>query len=292
MAVLTVEKMRHGIVRLEKLIKEIEAFDPQIIQKRWSTEVKALETNIEGVLTSVFGHRTVEYNRYIDAANLDKGPIRARIESSWIGSRAGSGHHDNTHEARQYVSEGKDRSIQLLRQAIGWLQDEITAQGQTVSFVDSESLPQALPRKAFIVHGHDDGAREAVARFLEKLGFKAIILHEQANQGQTVIEKVETHGEVGFAIVLLTPDDTGCKVGDMPRPRPRQNVLLELGYFIGRLGRAKVCTFATSDTMELPTDFAGVVWEPFNKSGGWKAVLGRELQAAGFDIDWNKVMNP
>ncbi len=289
-AVLTIEKMKHGIVRLEKLIKEIEAFDPQIIQKRWSNEVKALETNIEGVLTSVFGHDTVECNRYKGAVRLDQGPVIAK--PFWIGAGGGPTHHDDAHEARLYVSEGKERSIHLLRQAIGWLHDEIAAQEQTVSVVDSEASPQTLSRKAFIVHGHDDGAREAVARFLEKIGFQAIILHEQANQGHTVIEKVETHGEVGFAIVLLTPDDTGCKVGDMLRPRPRQNVLLELGYFIGRLGRTRVCTLATSDKMELPSDFLGVVWEPFDKSGGWKTILGRELRAAGFDIDWNKVMNP
>ncbi|WP_232443066.1 TIR domain-containing protein [Burkholderia ubonensis] len=75
-----------------------------------------------------------------------------------------------------------------------------------------------------------------VARFLERVGFEPIILHEQANQGRTVIEKIEAHGEVGFAVVLLTPDDEGCVRGGEPQLRARQNVLLELGYFIGRLG--------------------------------------------------------
>ncbi|MGO9692117.1 MAG: TIR domain-containing protein [Syntrophobacteraceae bacterium] len=289
MAVLTMEKMQYGIVRLEKLIEEIQAFDPQTVQKRWSNEVKALEINIEGVLSSVFGHGTVEYNRYKRAAELDNGPVTVRMAPDW-GGRGGSGYHDDTLEAREYVSEGKDQSIQILRQAVAWLQSEITAHGQSVSGVGAETTAQTISRKAFIVHGHDDGAREAVARFLEKIGFQAIILHEQPSQGRTIIEKVEAHGEVGFAIVLLTPDDTGCKIEDTPRPRPRQNVLLELGYFIGRLGRAKVCTLITDNTMELPTDFAGVVWQAFDSSGGWKQALGRELEAAGFDIDWNKVM--
>lgn len=168
----------------------------------------------------------------------------------------------------------------------------LKTEAQLTGFVEDVKVPSfELSRKVFIVHGHDDGVREAVARFLEKIGFQAIILHEQANQGRTVIEKVEVHGDVGFAIVLLTPDDTGCKVGNTPNPRPRQNVLLELGYFIGRLGRDKVCALITSDNMELPTDFAGVVWERFDRSGGWKTVLGRELQAAGFEIDWNNIMN-
>src|SRR5690606_627542 len=92
------------------------------------------------------------------------------------------------------------------------------------------------PRKVFVVHGHEDGASEAVARFLEKLGLEAIILMEQANQGRTIIEKFEAHGDVGFAVVLLTPDDEGYAKGKPPQPRARQNVIFELGYFVGRLG--------------------------------------------------------
>ena len=145
-------------------------------------------------------------------------------------------------------------------------------------------------RSVFIVHGHDEGAREMVARFLERIGFKAVILHEQANRGRTVIEKVEANSEVGFAIVLLTPDDEGRKAGDSDfEPRARQNVLLELGYFIGRLGRENVCALKRGN-VEIPSDFAGIVWEDMDGSGGWRQGLGRELQAAGHEIDWNKVM--
>jgi hypothetical protein len=152
-------------------------------------------------------------------------------------------------------------------------------------------LLMPMSRKVFIVHGHDEGMREAVARFLERIGFEAIILHEQANQGRTVIEKVIAHGDVGFAVVLLTPDDEGGKKGETAHPRARQNVLLELGYFVGRLGRERVCALKRGD-LELPSDFGGVVYEPFDAGGGWRQSLGRELQAAGFDVDWNKVMRP
>ena len=143
--------------------------------------------------------------------------------------------------------------------------------------------------KVFIVHGHDSGARETVARFLEKMGFQAIILHEQANQGRTVIEKVEANGDVGFAVVLLTPDDVGCAKGGEPEPRARQNVLLELGYFIGRLGRAKVCALKRGE-LEIPSDFAGVVWEKMDNNSGWKLALARELKAAGYGVDLNKAV--
>ena len=150
-------------------------------------------------------------------------------------------------------------------------------------------LKQPSSRKVFIVHGHDDGARETVARFLERIGLEAVILHEQANQGRTIIEKVVANSDVGFAVVLLTPDDEGRVKGGALEPRARQNVLLELGYFIGRLGRDKVCALKRG-TLEIPSDFAGVVWEAMDSSGGWKQALARELEAAEHSIDWNKVM--
>lgn len=150
-------------------------------------------------------------------------------------------------------------------------------------------LKLPLSPKVFIVHGHDDGALATVARFLERIGLKAVILHEQPNQGRTIIEKVVANSDVGFAVVLLTPDDEGCVKGGTPEPRARQNVLLELGYFIGRLGRDKVCALKRG-ALEIPSDFAGVVWETMDSNGGWKQALARELKAAGHSIDWNNVM--
>lgn len=146
-----------------------------------------------------------------------------------------------------------------------------------------------LARKVFVVHGHDGAAREKIARFLERLEFEPIILHEQASRGRTVIEKVEAHSDVGFAVVLLTPDDEGCKKGGTLQPRARQNVVLELGYFLGRLGRTHVCALKRGE-LEIPSDFEGVVYVSFDDSDGWKQDLGRELEAAGFTIDWNKAM--
>jgi|ERR1039457_6281543 predicted nucleotide-binding protein len=148
---------------------------------------------------------------------------------------------------------------------------------------------QELSRKVFIVHGHDDGAREAVARFLERLGLQPVILHEQANRGKTVIEKFEMHRDVGFAVVLMTPDDEGCEKGGTPRPRARQNVVLELGYFVGVLGRDRVCALRRGD-VEIPSDFTGVVYVHFDDGGGWRQALAKELEAAGYEIDWNKIM--
>lgn len=145
-------------------------------------------------------------------------------------------------------------------------------------------------KRVFIIHGHDDGPREAVARFLERLSLEPLILHEQANSGRTIIEKIEAHSDVGFAVVLLTPDDEGRVNGATDlEPRARQNVLLELGFFMAHLGRSHVCVLMKGQ-VEIPSDFAGVVWGAIDGSSGWKQLLGRELVAAGYMIDWNKVM--
>jgi len=143
-------------------------------------------------------------------------------------------------------------------------------------------------RKVFVVHGHDEASKQSVSRFLENLGFEAIILHEQANRGQTIIEKLESNSDVGFAVVLLTPDDEGNTKGEAPQPRARQNVILELGYFLARLGRSRVMALVR-DEVEIPSDYP-VVYQPMTNDGGWKQALANELIVAGFDIDWNIAM--
>jgi predicted nucleotide-binding protein len=188
-----------------------------------------------------------------------------------------------------YVAEGQMQAAQILRSAIKWLHDEISDAGSETENMDFVQASTPLSSKIFIFHGHDDAARQSVARFIESMGFEAIILSEQASQGRTIIEKIEAHRDVGFAVVLLTPDDVGGKDSDSLRQRARQNVLLELGYFIGVLGRERVCTLAKGD-LEIPTDFAGVVWEALDDDEGWKTGLARELKAAGYLVDWNKVM--
>jgi predicted nucleotide-binding protein len=145
--------------------------------------------------------------------------------------------------------------------------------------------------RVFVVHGHDQATREAVARFLERLELEPVILHEQANEGMTIIEKLERHSDVRFAVVLLTPDDEGRSLADDSalRPRARQNVLLELGYFTGKLGRRAVCALHQG-ALELPSDYLGVVYVPIDEGGGWQLRLAKELKAAGFTIDMNKAL--
>lgn len=157
-----------------------------------------------------------------------------------------------------------------------------------------ETLPELeakLPVKksVFVVHGHDEGAKQSVARFLENLGLKPVILQEQINQGMTVIEKFEKFASrAGFAVVLMTPDDVGYAKGNeqQAKDRPRQNVVLELGYFTALLGREKTYVLLKGD-VEVPSDILGLAYEPMDSREGWKIGLSRELKAAGFVINLN-----
>ena len=139
------------------------------------------------------------------------------------------------------------------------------------------------------VHGRDDAAKLAVARYLEKLELHPIILHEQADRGRTIIQKFEDHSDVGFAVVLLTPDDDGALHGDPLRQRARQNVVFELGYFRGKLGRERVCALK-ADGVEEPSDLHGVLYVPLDARGAWKLTLARELKAANIDVDLNNAL--
>ncbi|EGM77009.1 Putative nucleotide-binding protein containing TIR -like domain protein [Rheinheimera sp. A13L] len=145
--------------------------------------------------------------------------------------------------------------------------------------------------QVFVVHGHNEEVKVKVARFIEKLGFEPIILHEQASSGATIIEKIEEYSNVGFGVVLYTACDTGSKAGtDLQlRPRARQNVIFEHGYLIGALARNRVCALVQGD-LELPNDISGVVYTPIDHSDAWQLQLAKELKKAGYEVDMNKLI--
>lgn len=141
--------------------------------------------------------------------------------------------------------------------------------------------------KVFIVHGHDSLKTE-VELFLTKLGLEPIILHKQANMGKTIIEKIEKYTDVGFGIVLYTPDDEGRLKGTPElSSRARQNVVFEHGYLIGKLGRDRVCALVV-DNVEKPRDIDGIVYVNVDDNGYWKVALAKDMKAVGFNIDLNK----
>lgn len=144
-------------------------------------------------------------------------------------------------------------------------------------------------RKVFVVHGHDEAHKEAVTRFVMKLKLQPVILAEEPSLGKTIIEKLEASSNVGFAVVLLTHDDVGAAKAEAKslKPRARQNVVLELGYFVARLGRDRVCALYQSG-VELPSDYHGVAYVELDAGGAWKLALAREIKAAGVNVDLNQ----
>jgi len=170
----------------------------------------------------------------------------------------------------------------LIEEVQNWEDSEVDNDRKRVALSDA---------KIFIIHGHDAGPKEQVARFVSQLGLTPIILHEQSNQGRAVIEKFEQHADVSFAIALLTPDDVGSS-NSKPhhlQPRPRQNVLFEFGYFIGKLGRKYVCGLVKGQGLEIPSDYSGVLYIELDERGAWKPALIKELKAADLPIDTNRV---
>lgn len=142
----------------------------------------------------------------------------------------------------------------------------------------------------FIVHGHDEAAKVSAARFVEQLGFQAIILHEQANKGMTIIEKFEEYSDVGFALVLYTADDLGNSREDVEsgqlNSRARQNVVFEHGYLIAKLGRSRVVPLVNG-SVELPGDLSGVVYVG---DANWEIDIAKEMKSVGYKIDLNTLV--
>ena len=145
-------------------------------------------------------------------------------------------------------------------------------------------------KEVFIVHGHNEELKEKVARTIEKLGLKPIILHEQSNEGLTVIEKFEKHSNVNFAVILLTYDDFGnIKSNNDKNKRARQNVILELGYFIAKISRKNVMPLYEKG-VELPSDISGVLYTLIDETENWKFRLVKELKSAEYDVDANDIL--
>ncbi len=152
---------------------------------------------------------------------------------------------------------------------------------------ESKEITEMVVNKVFIVHGHDDLAKEQVARTIEKAGFEAIILHEKASGGRTIIEKIERYSDVSFAVVLYTPCDLGRgKECAEDRFRARQNVVFEHGYLISRLGREHVCALVKED-VEPPGDVSGVVYIRMDDAGAWKMGLAKEMELAGLSVNYS-----
>lgn len=156
-------------------------------------------------------------------------------------------------------------------------------QGHHVVVATSVKQPPTMPNAArvFVVHGRDDSRKDAVSALLSSLGLQPVILHEQPNMGRHLLTKfIDEADLVTFAVIIMSADDVGGLNPESTRPRARQNVILELGYFISHLGQARVCALVDPE-LETPSDFDGIAYVPIDERGQWRTLLTRELHASG-----------
>ena len=251
------ERLQGALSAIDQL-KQLPRSSPQFEKWRRDTEV-AISNTFRDKPTNVNDFTNIEYSSFYISPSGHQGVYVRGLES------AAAVIESMIDEIREY-----------------WEDDD-----QSISAPSAGPNGPGITNEVFIVHGSDDGAKETVARFLTKLGLDPIVLHEQPNQGRTIIEKFEQYAKVGFAVVLLTPNDS-CADTRQPgisRPRPRQNVILELGFFLGKLGRDRTCALRKGD-VELPSDYSGILYISMDNEA-WKLELVRELKQAGLDIDAN-----
>lgn len=269
-----------AIERYEKLIEEanelsfadLKVGEPGAAQDSFA-RVNAWAARVKGDISTVFGKGSAPR-------------VLANQATSFFGSAF-------RRDGEDAFNAAKALFIQALEAAIQDIKD-----GMHVATINDDPTPVVVSNKVFIVHGHDGHAQEMVARFVEKLELDAVILHEQPSEGSTIIEKIEQNSDVSFALVLLTPDDVGAAredvemitqgASDLLKNRARQNVVLELGYFMGKLGRKKICALYAG--VELPSDIQGLVYISLDEAGAWRLALARELKAAGLEIDMNNAL--
>jgi predicted nucleotide-binding protein len=261
-----------GVELLEKQIGEAETLLLGPIVS--SAEKSAWWAVTERCLEKAFGSGAKEVDRVASVGERMSFPMNA--SDAWWNN------------ARREAMNAKVTMLRALQSALQSEADELLLTKPVVV----PAKPQASAKRAvFLVHGHDERYLHETENFLRKLKLSVIILRDQANQGRTIIEKFEDHaGEAGFAVVLLTPDDLGrskAEASDVLRPRARQNAVMELGWFLAKLGRSHVCALH-SGHVELPSDFAGVLYVSLD-DGTWKYLLAKELRAAGLPVDMNDV---
>ena len=259
-----------GIKKLRRRIEEVKDLNPSEVQWK-DPSVKQVASDIAATLSDVFGVDSQEYkkNRLL------------LFPSSLLNM-------SNDTERQETFPGRIGHTIKRLEELIESLEErreDLKAEQQGTPPLARSTLDS---RRVFVVHGRDEAAKEKVRTFLTQLELEPVILDEQPSQGQTVIEKFEGNADVDFAVVLFTPDDTGglADSSNEPRPRARQNVIFELGFFVGKLGRKKVCVLHKGG-VEIMSDYHGIVYVDMDDAGAWQLQLAKEIRNVGLNVDMN-----
>ena len=235
--------------------------------------------SVESLLNHALGEKS---QQAYDFGWIDYRPatyLTDEDEYNWYGNRR----RDEGKEYREGLQKAKIH-LRTIRDEV----EKYFPQGELCSVTTKVSTPIAMGRDVFVVHGHDTELLLKVKEFLRKLNLRPIVLREQPNQGKTIIEKFESFSNVGFAIALLTSDDkvVADEEDGSVEYRARQNVILELGYFMGKLGRSRVAVLCDKNVAR-PGDIDGMVYTATDSDTGWQFSIAKELKVSGYDIDLN-----
>ena len=195
-------------------------------------------------------------------------------------------HYDWYFATEEYVACDKDFVEIITSSILKEAKELINKEGMNNS-VDTDIFNNN--NRVFVVYGHDENIELKISQFIRLLDLEPVILNEKANGGKTIIEKLEENSDVGFAVVLYTPDDIVLNDNSEKYKQPRPNVIFEYGYFIGKLGRTRVALLVRDDIKEH-SDIIGTGYIKIDEHEGWKLQVAKELKSAGYAIDLNKVI--
>lgn len=253
--------------KLKSIVDEID----NLIEHNVMDSVPAFEawhTKAERFLIKKYGKDSLEHKKFLD---INFSPL------IWVGDDE----EQLTQESIEWCCNGLKTCKAVFETYLEDIADEVELLPVKKTEVKLSNMD-----KIFIVHGHDREMKNAVARIIAEQEIKPIILSEQANQGRTIIEKFEDYSDVGGAICLFTADDVGkAKSESEEKTRARQNVVLETGYFMGKLGRNRTVILADKG-IEMPSDLSGVV---YTDTTNWQVDLLKELKTMGYAVDFNKL---
>jgi predicted nucleotide-binding protein len=221
----------------------------------------------------------VHFERILDVPSFPEGAIQSNSQALDI--------HDFEFHRTHWAIKDEYLYGVLLDEGLLTKEQIVSSNVATGNVINANNIPPSTAsgfndQQIFIVHGHDDLAKNDVRSYVQDIGKEPIILHMQASGGMTIIEKIDYYSNVGFAIVLYTECDVGAKRDSLTyRRRARQNVVFEHGYLIGKIGRPRVVALVKGD-VETPNDISGVVYVQMTSDDSWKNEINYELKNCGY----------